>query len=85
MPLGKYSRDKAVDCLNGTALPGAMRIPKVNGDFGGEGEGGMQGHFTTVVVGGGLAQVPRQALECASQGSGDAFGVLFGAKRDNIT
>jgi hypothetical protein len=68
--------DKAIDILNGTALPRAMRITKVNGDLGGEGEGGMLGHFTTVVVGEGLAQVRRQALEGPGQGAGDAFGVF---------
>jgi hypothetical protein len=60
-----------------------MRITKVNGDLGGEGEGGMLGHFTTVVVSEGLAQVRRQALEGAGQSSSDAFGVLGRAKRDN--
>ena len=42
----KILGDKAVDILNGTALPRALQITKVSGDFGGEGECGILGHFT---------------------------------------
>ena len=72
--LGEVFTDKSVDILNGATLPRAMRIAKVNGNLGGDGEGGMLSHFATVVVGERLAQVCRQTLEGTGQGAGDAFG-----------
>ncbi|MSU31583.1 MAG: hypothetical protein EXS25_02765 [Pedosphaera sp.] len=61
MPLGKYSRIRPLIFSTAPRCHGLCWITKVNGDFGGNGEGGMMGYFTTVVVGEGLAQVRRQA------------------------
>jgi hypothetical protein len=67
---------QAINIFQRTALPGTKRIAKIDGDFGGDGEGGMLGHPASFVVGEGLAQIGREAFEGLGQGSGDALGVL---------
>jgi hypothetical protein len=74
--LGEVFSYKAIDIFHRTALPGTKRIVKIDGDFGGDGEGGILGHLASVVVGEGLAQMGREALEGLGQGSGDALGAL---------
>lgn len=81
--LGEVFADEAVDIFDGTALPGAMGVAKVDGDFGGDREGGVLVHFATVVVGEGLAQMGGQVSEGPGQGPGDALGVFGRAQRDD--
>ncbi len=78
--LGEVFTDKSIDILDRAALPGAVGIAEVNGDLGGQGKGGVLGHFPTVVVGEGLAQVGGQMLEGADKGARDAGGVLGAAQ-----
>jgi len=55
--------DKAVDIFNRALLPWAMGTAKVNGDFSGNGEGGVSGHLKSVAVDESLAQMGGQRLK----------------------
>lgn len=80
---GEVFADEAVDIFDGPALPRDMGGAKVNGDFGGDGEGGVLGHFATVVVDEGIAQVGGQFFESLGQGLGDTLGIFGGTQGDD--
>lgn len=68
--------DKAVVIFERVLLPSPMGTAKVNGDFNGNGEGGVSGHLKSVVVDESLGQMGGQSLKGLNESPGGANGVL---------